>query len=403
LQSPGIEIRFCGPASREKKLADTGWTDWRGRERRGHADLPDKLPALQVLWKTPLSAPGLGGVAVNDQAVVISDREIQDTTDAWKAYRPTDGQFLWAYRIPAPGNLDYGNSPRANPVITEDKVIVFGAFGHLACLQLTTGKAIWEMNLRDEFEPTDEPKWGACSTPLVIQDRLIVNPGAKDASLAALDLLTGKTLWKTPGSPAGYGSFIAMMIDGDMQIIGHDKDTLGGWSAKTGQRIWTLRPDQPNDFNVPTPIAYGERLIVTTENNGTRLYAFAQGKIIPKPVATTRRLAPDTHTPVVVRKRLIGFGKRLHCFDIENKFQELWESTDRDFTKYCALVSNDQYVLMITMDGVLILFDATTDNFTPISRLRCFEEEKGLYSHPAFFNGVAYLRGSGELRAIRIR
>ena len=35
--------------------------------------------------------------------------------------------------------------------------------------------------------------------------KLIVNPGAKDASLVALEPATGKVVWKCPGKPASYG------------------------------------------------------------------------------------------------------------------------------------------------------------------------------------------------------
>ena len=87
-----------------------------------------------------------------------------------------------------------------------------------------------------------------------------------------------------------------------MQVIGHDAVSLGGWEPVTGKRLWTLLPEKPNDFNVPTPIALDDKLLVSTENNGTRLYEFDDnGLLKPKPVAVNRKLAPDTHTPIVPR------------------------------------------------------------------------------------------------------
>ena len=39
------------------------------------------------------------------------------------------------------------------------------------------------MDIRDKYGADDERKWGTCSSPLIVDDKLIVNPGGKDASL----------------------------------------------------------------------------------------------------------------------------------------------------------------------------------------------------------------------------
>src|SRR5207253_2778936 len=122
--------------------------------------------------------------------------------------------------------------------------------------------------------------------------------------VVGLDAKTGKVLWKAGGRPAGYGSFVAAAVGGKSQVVGHDRDSLCGWDPGTGKRLWRLLPERAGDFNVPTPVPVGDQLLVTTENNGTRLYAFADGKIVPKPVAVNRKLAPDTHTPVVTAGRV---------------------------------------------------------------------------------------------------
>ena len=165
---------------------------------------------------------------------------------------------------------------------------LFGAFGDLACVELKTGNAKWSINIRDEFDATDERKWGMCASPLVADGKLIVHPGGKDAALAALDLKTGKLLWKTPGKPAGYGSFVAAKLGGVFQIVGYDTETLGGWDTKTGKRSGPQTGSRRR-LQRPTPIVPGDKLLVTTENNGTRLFAFkADGTIDSKPVATNR-------------------------------------------------------------------------------------------------------------------
>ena len=327
--------------------------------------------------------------------VIVSDRGLKDTADVWTCLAADTGKEVWAVRSPAPGSLDYGNSPRATAVIRDGLAYLHGAFGHVTCVELATGKTVWEVNTHDEFEPDEKPRWGTCATPLLVDGKVILNPGAKDASLVALEAKTGKVLWKTPGAPAGYGSFVLARFGGKEQIIGHDAVSLGGWDPATGQRLWKLVPERPNDFNVPTPIPVGDQLLVTTENNGTRLYDFdAAGKIVPKPAALNRRLAPDTHTPVVAGGRVFGVWRRLFCLSLADGLKPVWEGEDRAFAGYCAAVTDGTRVLVVSLEGELILFDASAPKFDPLSRLKVFEGERGVYSHPAFVGSRAYVRGN---------
>jgi outer membrane protein assembly factor BamB len=142
------------------------------------------------------------------------------------------------------------------------------------CTKQSSGELIWELNLRDEFEMNDEPKWGACSNPLLTDGKLIVNPGSNKRVWLPSNPRQAKLIWRTAGKPAGYGSLISGKFGGVNQIVGHDASSLGGWDGATGKRLWTVRPEATNDFNVPTPIDLGGQLLVTTENNGTRIYGF---------------------------------------------------------------------------------------------------------------------------------
>ena len=78
-------------------------------------------------------------------------------------------------------------------------------------------------------------------------------------------------MWKSPGDPPGYGSFVLAKLGGVSQIVGYDAISAGGWNPDTGERIWKLLPDVEGDYTVPTPVVVSGRLLLTTENNGTRL------------------------------------------------------------------------------------------------------------------------------------
>ncbi|MHC4691268.1 MAG: PhnD/SsuA/transferrin family substrate-binding protein [Planctomycetota bacterium] len=372
------------------------WTDWRGPKRDGVSRyVPRKLPAkAKFLWRRKLTGMGMSGIAATSRCVIVADKS--KVNDVFRCLDADTGAQLWAIEYPAPEDMDFSNSPRANPVIYEGLVYLLGAFGDLHCVKLETGQVVWKKNIVKEFG-AELITWGMCSTPLIIADKLIVNPGAKDASIVALDRLTGKVIWKTPGEPAGYSSFILATFGNVRQIVGYDSISLGGWDPKTGRRLWKLLPDDEGDFNVPTPIYIDGKLLVTTENNGTRLYGFDDdGKIQTKPLAQNPDLAPDSSTPVVINNLVFGCFGGLYCLDLNNDLKTLYSADDDAFFDYAVLIAGNDHVLIITVEGDLILIEASGDRYTLKSRLRLFEKSE-VFSHPALIGSRMYIRNTTEV------
>ena len=345
-----------------------------------------------------VAGPGAGGIAATDKLVLVGDRDPGDTSDTFRAYDAADGTILWTLRYLAPAKLDYGNAPRATPQIEGDKAYLFGATGQLHCVELASGKVLWQKDLRQQFKVTDELLWGACSSPLLVDGLLIVNPGAAEASLVAFDPTSGQVTWQTPGDGAAFSSLIVATLGGKRQIVGYDKTSLGGWEIATGKRLWRLVPPNKNDFNVPTPIVWDDALIVSTENNGTRLYRFQpDGSIIPEPAALQDELAPDSHTPVVLGDRLFGVWEKLFCLDARHGLKTLWSSDDLAFQNYATVVASPNRVLVLTQEGELVLLNPLAEEFAPLSRLKLFKDDSGVYAHPAFVGHRMYLRNTDAI------
>jgi len=361
--------------------------------------LPERLPdRLSVVWRRPVAGPGLGGIAATAGRVFVSGRDLADSADIFRALDAESGRELWTLRYPAAGKLDYGNSPRATPLVHGEHVFFFGAFGHLSCVDIKTGQQVWQIDVRDEFGVTETMPWGMCGSPLIARGRLIVNPGGKEASLVALDPATGEAVWESSGRPASYGSFIAAELGGREQLVGHDETTLGGWDTETGKRLWTVSPENLNDFNVPTPVIYRGQILVSTENNGTRLFRFgADGKIDKQPVAVCEELAPDTHTPVVIGDRLFGVWHDLYCLDLNHNLKILWRGVDKAFQSHASLIASDDRLLVCSSSGELILIDPRGDGLKLLGRLPAFSDETGLLAHPAVAGKRLYLRGHDEV------
>jgi outer membrane protein assembly factor BamB/ABC-type phosphate/phosphonate transport system substrate-binding protein len=374
--------------------AQAAWPGWRGTHRDAQvAVLPESLaepPA--VLWEYRLSQLGHGGISASATCVVVSDRDPLDQFDVFTCLNASDGARLWSVRYPAPGRLDYGNSPRATPLIDGDRVYLLGAFGHLNAVDLATGKVLWKKNLRRDFGASDQLVWGVCSSPIVSNGLLIVNPGGPDASLVALNRENGEVVWKTPGRSAAFASFVERRVGDSVQVIGYDKESLGGWDVRTGKRLWEIQPEVSGDFNVPTPVLVEDRLFVNTENNGGRLFAFgADGAARPEPTAVSADLTHDSQTPVLAGNRLLAVSHGLYCLDAKT-LETIWKSDDPAFSEYAALIASPTRVLALSQEGELLLLDAQADALQVVSRWPLSQDKVSVLSHPALVGSRLYAR-----------
>jgi outer membrane protein assembly factor BamB len=390
---------------RPRTQPSEAWTDWRGPRRDGIATspLPATLPRMkQVLWKQPLTGPGLSGITATGRHAIVADKSADGANDVFRCFDADTGTPLWTLAYPASGEMDFANCPRAQPVIHGELVYLLGAFGHLHCLRLDTGEVVWKRNLIEDFG-AKLPRWGMCATPLVADGKLVVNLGAAGASLVALDLSTGKAIWRSPGRPAAYSSFIFATFGGVRQIVGYDATSLGGWDPQTGKRLWELIPELEGDYNVPTPIALDGKLMVATENNGTRLYGFGPGgRIQPKPLAQNRDLAPDASTPVVLDGLVFGCSRKLVCLDARDGLKTLWTAEDgKAFDDYVSIIGGGDRLLVTTSMGELLLVRASRQRYELISRLPLFDEKADVWSHPALVGNRLYIRNQSALLCIQ--
>jgi outer membrane protein assembly factor BamB len=218
-----------------------------------------------------------------------------------------------------------------------------------------------------------------------------VQPGGSSAALAALDPATGDVLWESPGRKTAYAALIATTVAGRTQLIGCDASTLGGWDPGTGKRLWEIKPEHDGDFNVPTPLRVGPHLFAVSESNGARLFAFdPAGRPIAKPVATFRSLCPDTHTPVLAGRHIVGLSQKLYCLDAET-LAPVWDQPEHGLGDYASFIADGKSRLLALGDnGLLALFD--TSSSKPLSTLRVGEENSHLLAHPAIVGNRLYLR-----------
>lgn len=343
----------------------------------------------------------MGGIAATKQVVIFGDRDLEDFHDVYRCLDTATGEELWQVQQLAINSLDYGNSPRATPLIYKDSVFLFGASGDLLCVSLADGEIRWSKNIKAEFMADDNLPWGYCGSPLIANNMLIVNPGSETASVVALETATGDVVWQAAGSTAAYGSFLKGTFGGTLQIVGHDKESLCGWDTRTGKKLWSVAPKFSGEFLVPTPVNLNGQLLVTTESNGTRLFGFHDdGKIKAEPVSTNRKLAPSMSTPIVVNDRVYCVDQFLYCLNAEEGLQEEWRLRDPAFGDYAAMFASDKHLLIVGR-GELLLLKADGSKKI-VSRQKIFDQQLEIYSHPALVGQYLYVRGENSLKCIRL-
>ncbi|MBN1815960.1 MAG: PQQ-binding-like beta-propeller repeat protein [Sedimentisphaerales bacterium] len=393
----------------------TEWTDWRGPYRDAVSPyVPDALPSEpRYRWTVPLTNLGMSGLAATREYLIVADKDKEGKQDVWRGLLADTGEEVWKLSYPAEGQMDYTNSPRANPVIKGDLAYLLGAFGDIYCVSLRNGREVWKRNILKEFN-AKLPTRGMCSTPLIVGDKLIVNPGAVPpektddtknppktyAALAAFNRFTGETVWTSPGNPPGYSSFLLGTFGGRWQIVGGDSRSLGGWDPETGKRLWQLTPSVEGDFNVSTPLNSDGRIIAAIEGKGTCLYDFKDdGTILSEPAAMHENPAHGAVTLVLYKNLLFGVGgQSLYCLDpVTLKEHWVWEDKEA-FKNHVSLIAGNDRLLIITAEGELLCLAADSAGPRLISRLRLFPlEDTKVFSHPALMPGRLYVRNSTSI------
>ena len=110
-----------------------------------------------------------------------------------------DGKELWATRLAAAcqeGGPQGKEGPACTPTVDGDRLFVVGAGGDVACLKTQDGEIVWRRSFVDDFGGR-LPMWRFTESPLVDGNQVICTPGGPEATLVALDKLTGETIWKS--------------------------------------------------------------------------------------------------------------------------------------------------------------------------------------------------------------
>jgi outer membrane protein assembly factor BamB len=186
------------------------WPQWRGQNRDGMSadtgllkEWPNDGPPLA--WKIDKIGGGYSAPSIAVGRIFGMSNRGEDEI-VW-ALSETDGKELWVTRLgpafaqrPSQGR----EGPACTPTVDGERLYVEGLGGNVACLRVKDGKIIWQISMTDDFGGR-VPRWSYRESPLIDGEKVICTPGGEDATLVALNKLTGETIWKgkVPEAPSG--------------------------------------------------------------------------------------------------------------------------------------------------------------------------------------------------------
>lgn len=292
-------------------LSAQQWPQFRGPQGLGVAD--DVRPPVGwdlttgrgIAWKAPL--PGLGhsspviwgdlifvtsAISSNPESVFEpvlkgeQDFRTDKASHQWRVYaldRRT-GRVVWdrlahegAPTIPRHPHNSYAS---ATPVTDGRHVIVmFGSEGIYS--YDIKGNLVWKKSLgviHAGKHNNPEYTWGTASSPVLYRGLVIVLCDSLEGGyMSALDVTTGREVWRTPRDANPSWSTPAILEGGGhTELVVNAAPFIQGYDPATGKELWRLSPSTTN--TTPTPIA-GEGLFFVTNgyNPGKPIYAVVPG------------------------------------------------------------------------------------------------------------------------------
>ena len=346
------------------------------------------------LWRRPIG-PGWSSFAASRDLLYTQEQRGDDEVVA--CYNVTTGEPVWMHRDAARfWESNGGAGPRATPTLSGGRVYTFGGTGIVNALDAGAGAVVWSRNAASDTD-TKVPMWGFSSSPLVIDNVVIV---ASSGALIAYDIASGDPSWSRPDSGVSYSSPQLLTIDGVTQILTLSGAGLSSVMPTDGTLLWEY---SWRGYPIVQPglTADGDVLISVNSESGLRRLAVTHG---PGGWAieehwTSKGLKPYYSDFVVHNGHAFGFdGSILACIDLADGKRK-WKG-GRYGAGQIFLLADQDVLLVLSEQGELALVAAAPDQFTEAARFPALEGKT--WNHPVLVDDVLLIRNGQEMVAFRL-
>lgn len=392
-----------------------------------------------VVWEME-TGTGYSAPAIRGNFLVLHHRvKNEEVVDCYSADL---GKPLWKQGYPSRFSDPYGynNGPRCAPVLTEERCYTFGAEGKLLCVEMRTGKKVWEVDTAKRWR-IPEAFFGVGSTPLLVGRVLFVMVGGEPkAGVVAFHAETGEVLWESVSKEslkapdgvhelddkiASYSSLVIAPIHGRRHLLAFLRDGLVSLDPESGAENFQyfFRSRSFESVNAASPLVMGNEILLSAayRTGAVLLRVKESGKEFDV-IWKNRNLETHWSTPIPLEGHVAGFSGRhenegmFRCLDLETG-KIVWETDGAPKTDEQESVSEgaDQYygrgsailadgkLIVLGERGVLALVAADAGKFREISRVKYPRMVYPSWAAPVLSRGRLYLRCEGYLMCLDLK
>ncbi len=292
---------------------------------------------------------------------------------------------------------------RTTPTIVGDRLFLLSALGQAVALNATTGAVLWQVDLFERFQG-ENIYFGLSESPLVVDDKVLFTPGSPDASVVALDVATGETVWVSRGldDAAAYCTPVLFDHGEHRQILTMVEEHIIGLDPETGKRLWQEPSSVEWKIHATSPVVHGNSFYITHGyEQGGKLYELAaDGKSVQEQWSDDK-LDVQLGGAVWFDGRIYGAASKKTWYSLDAATGNVLASIPR--LGKAAVVYADGRLYGYTEAGKVVLVDPDPDHFEVISSFRITEGSGQHWSHPVVSNGVLYIRHGEVLMAFDVK
>ncbi len=379
------------------------WPQWRGANRDAKAPgfkAPEQWPSgLKEKWKVTVGEGVATPALVGDKLYVFTR---QEGAEVLRCLNAVDGKEIWQDKYEcagASGPSQGFSGPRSSPCVADGKVLTYGVGGILSCMDAATGKKVWRKDAA--LKP---PRFFAACSPLLSGGLCIIQLGGEENGAAvAYDVASGDEKWKWTGDGSAYASPALIAVGGTPILTALTAKKIVGLNLTDGKLAWELPfAAQGRAYNAATPIADGDKLIITGAGRGTKAWKIEkQGDdFSPKELWSNSEEAVQFNTPVLKDGLLYGITQNgdLFCVD-ESDGKTLWTSKvgGRGFG---SIVDAGSALLGLTPQGDLVVFEPGRKEY---KQLASYKVGVDTYAYPVPSNNGIYIKDKDSLALLTLK
>ena len=381
-------------------LAHPEWPSFRGSEDNAQhtgcvisSDWSATPP--QEVWKIPVG-PAWSSFAVAGK--LLFTQEQRDTAETVVCYHTDTGKEIWTQQVEARFEEPLGGpGPRATPALSGEALFVQGANGDILKLGPRTGEIIWRRDLK-ELADRMPLEWGFSSSPLVLNDQVIVYGGGKGKrGVISLDAESGEELWSAAAGNHSYSSPRAMTILETQYVAMLTNEGLHLYDPESGAvRLnykWPFigyRAVQPRAIGscqilIPTGPDFGTRCIEVSTTDKGQLTADIQWD--------AKRLKPDFNDFIVYNDHAYGFdNKVIACISLKTG-KPRWKG-GRYGKGQMLLLADSGLLLILGEAGQLVLLKADPSGHQELAKIQVLDSKT--WNHPVLIGDRLFIRNDRE-------